>query len=399
MQYISLKKQFHISEKKSQDLYLKRFESESCQRLGIEMNGFECFYIVNEEILKLVTQIYSINTWIEKTLGSKDLPYTAQNYLIMKSLIEEIKSSNKIEGIYSTRKEISDILINEEPCEYKRFYGMVNKYYKLINEQFLSIDCCSDIRNLYDEILLQDIIDEDVSDIPDGILFRKNAVEIDSGIKIIHKGVLGEKNIIEMLDKSLKILNNENLTLLIRIAVFHYLFEYIHPFYNGNGRIGRFIATGYLSNEFHILSSFQLSIACIHHIKKYYESFELVNDIRNKSDLTPFIIHFLEIYLSGLIELKESIYNTITLYNHLTNQINHCISFKHKDLINVLLEATLFAVDGLTMSNLVKITSKTEQTLRSFIKEINQKDHIILIDHSHKPYRYKVDIDIISTLE
>ena len=87
--------------------------------------------------------------------------------------------------------------------------------------------------------------------------------------------------------------------------------------------MGRFLVTGYLSEHLSILSSFQFSIACLHHSSKYYKAFKMTNDIRNKSDLTPFIIHFLEIYLSGLEEL-------------------------------------------------IKMTNKTEQTLRKHIHEINQ---------------------------
>jgi hypothetical protein len=70
--------------------------------------------------------------------------------------------------------------------------------------------------------------------------------------------------------------------------------------------MGRFISCGYLSNKFHILTSLQFSIACLHDRKKYYEAFSLASDIRNKGDLTVFIIMFLEIFLNGLLELKEN---------------------------------------------------------------------------------------------
>ncbi len=112
---------------------------------------------------------------------------------------------------------------------------MVNKYVKILNEEFPTIESSITIRKLYDEILLQDVIAEDKNDEPDGLIFRKNSVEISSGSKVIHHGIANEKGIIELMEKALKILNNEKINILIRVAIFHYLFEYIHPFYNGNG--------------------------------------------------------------------------------------------------------------------------------------------------------------------
>lgn len=400
MEYIPLQKMFHINEQESNNLYFKRFESESTHKLGIELNGFECFYLINDEILKLIDGIYEINRWLEKTISSNDFPVAAKSYLLVSTLIEEIKSSNKIEGIHSTRKELKEMILSEPPKKYVRFYGMVNKYEKLNNEEFLPIETSSDIRRLYDEILLKDIIDEDERDKPDGIIFRSDSVEVKSSYKVIHKGVSGEKNIIEIMDKSLKILNDSKINFLIRIAIFHYLFEYIHPFYNGNGRMGRFLASGYLSKHLNILCALQFSVACIHSRNKYYDSFKITNDIRNKSDLTIFIICFLEIYLSGLIELKEHIESTLNAYTYMKEKIIEFFDSKYQYLVEVLLQVTLFSIgDGLTMSQIVNITSYTEQTIRKMIKHINREFSIIKIDKTNKPYKYTIDIDNVSQIK
>lgn len=54
---------------------------------------------------------------------------------------------------------------------------------------------------------------------------------------------------IDFLNKSLDFLTNENnVGPLVKIAVFHYLFGYAHPFYNGNGRTSRFISSYLLCN-------------------------------------------------------------------------------------------------------------------------------------------------------
>ena len=400
MKYIQLKKMFHIDENKCNELYFKRFNSETTNHLEIKLNNdYECFYLINDEILSLLDKIYMLNTWLEKTMASDALPNLAKEYLIISTLVEEIRSSNQMEGIYSTRKELKDMLIDNTPKNYKRFSGMINKYEKLRKEQFLKLNSVSDIRTLYDEILLEDVINEDEKDKPDGVIFRKGSVEISSGTKVIHQGIVGENNIIDMIEKSLKILNNENINFLIRIAVFHYLFEYIHPFYNGNGRMGRFLASGYLANHLNILCALQFSIACTHNNKKYYEAFTLTNDIRNKSDLTVFIIYFLEIYLSGLQELKEKIEDTINVYNYMVKKLCKYVDSKYQSLVELILQVTLFGIEGVTITQLVKITNYSEQSIRTMIKKINHKNNIIKIDQQHKPYKYSINLDVVSKLK
>lgn len=125
----------------------------------------------------------------------------------------------------------------------------------------------------------------------------------------------------------------------------------------------------------------------------------MTNDIRNKSDLTVFIIQFLEIYLSGLYELKESMNSTIDIYLSLKKKIDEHITHKYKVFMKFLLEVTLFGPShGVSMAHIVKVTLKTEQSLRSHIKEINKEHPFIDIDKSHKPYMYKMNIDILSLL-
>lgn len=398
MKYLSLKKFFHMDEQKCNEVYKNRINSEFCHKLGVFNYDNEFFYMVNDELITLIGKIYSINRWFDDSLN-KSIPLTATHYLSTLSLIEEIRSSNNIEGIYSTRKEINDLVVNEEPKHYKRFYGMVNKYQYMMNYDFDKIETPSQIRKLYNDVLLKDVLEEDPKDVLDGLIFRKGGVEVMSSEKTLHKGILGEKNIIEFMEHGLKILNDEEINLMIRVAVFHYLIEYTHPFYNGNGRLGRFIASGYLSKELNILSAFQLSIACLHNNTKYYEAFKETNDIRNKADLTPFIITFLEIYYSGLVELKESVSDKINIYHQISKKIKVSVEHKDQELINVILERTLFSSMNVTMEELCKILELSQPSIRARIKRINQVCSIITINDKNKPYRYSIDTDSVSSLE
>ena len=391
MQYVGLKRIFHQDEKMWKELYNIRFNSEFCRHLGIKIHQNECFYVINEEILNLIEKIYRINSWFDRL----DLPNMAKSYMIFSSLLEEIHSSNKIEGIHSTHKELKELATSDSSNSLKRFYGMVNKYSKILRGEFEKVETSSDVRKLYDEILYRDVIEEDSEDDLDGLFFRKCPVEVSSGLKTIHKGINGEKIIIDWMDRSLKILNNEDIPFFVRIAVFHYFFEYIHPFYNGNGRMGRLLVCGYLCEQMNMLCAFQFSIACLHNRTDYYKMFQETSQEKNNADLTVFIIHFLEIYIKGLKELKDTVEEKNEYYLSLKKKLRQ--KFKDDDFyfLHSLLLVTIFSFEGMTMSEMVENEKMTQQTLRNKIKNINEKYPIIKINKENKPYHYELNIKTI----
>ena len=90
-----------------------------------------------------------------------------------------------------------------------------------------------------------------------------------------------------------KFMNNDEIHVpaLIRIAIAHYQFETIHPFLDGNGRIGRLLITLFLVKE-KILNKPLLYLSTFFERKKdiYYDN---LNNIRIKNDLLTWIKYFL----------------------------------------------------------------------------------------------------------
>lgn len=90
-----------------------------------------------------------------------------------------------------------------------------------------------------------------------------------------------------------RFLNNEEIKTpaLIRIAIAHYQFETIHPFLDGNGRIGRLLITLFLVKE-HILDKPLLYLSTYFEKNKglYYDN---LSNVREKNDMKQWIKYFL----------------------------------------------------------------------------------------------------------
>ena len=286
MNYLSLYKASFKNNINYKELYNERFNMPNTIHFPIMINDNPSFLYLNEEVLSLIEDI--------QTLSDK---VTRAN-----PLIEEIIATNAIEGIVVNKEEVIDLLNTNQPKEYKRLYGLVNKYRDILlkDKEFVPITDSLKLREVYNYILIQDIKKSDQHNIPDGLIFRRDIVNIVSSTKTIHKGIYPESKVIEAVDSALKILNDNKLPCILRVAIFHYFLGYIHPFYDGNGRISRYISSYYLSQTLDPIVALRLSIACKNRQKDYYEAFKITNNARNLGDITYFAIMFLDIFKDDL---------------------------------------------------------------------------------------------------
>ena len=373
MEYQVLQKVYYKNRHDYERIYQERFNSEYTVHLDFEVKGNQAFFIQTPEIISMLTDILKMNHAVSNLCQA--LPGAAISQFSRRCLVDEIVLTNSIEGVRSTRKEISDILDElETASKGKRFYGLVQKYNMLMTKAELPLDSCEDIRKVYDELVLAEVAAEGQGNVPDGKWFRKDAVSVYSeSQKEIHKGLYPEEKIIQAMEKALAFLQDDSCEILYRISIFHYLIEYIHPFYDGNGRLGRFICSYLLSQELEPVTAYRLSYTIKEHINDYYQAFSTCNAPLNKGDLTPFLEMFLRIIRTSVKKLKESLQENYTRLNRISQRIPELIQDsdeKLEELYFLLAQAALFSEFGVSTKVVMDHLNVSRSTLNKKLEKI-----------------------------
>lgn len=397
MEYKLLSKIFYKKPTEYESIYDARFNSEASIKLPIKIHENVGFIFNTNEITKLLVKIYKTINKIN--LLRTHLPNIAINSYIIKSLKDEIALTNEIEGVRSTRKEIEDAIDSIKNDKSARFKGLVDKYFKLISNEIIPLNNCEDIRTIYDALVLPEIEKENL---PDGILFRKEPVQVVSATqKEKHRGIMPESKIIESLDLCLDFLKNNDIDSLIKISAFHYLFGYIHPFYDGNGRTSRFISSYLIKNELDVLLALKLSYTVKNNINKYYKAFDVCNDRKNKGDITFFVVTFLELLSQASDDLYTKIADLNDQLNYYNNIINSLVNEKvlndkQAKCIFILCQNRLFDDTYMNMNTLTELLEKSDTTTRKILKSLESKN-LLVKSRNKNQYLYSANLDSLSS--
>lgn len=314
---------------------------------------------------------------------AKNIP---NRFMLINALtIKEAKDSSEIENIITTHDELYQANVNikyatKEAKEVKNYQNALLKGVDLIENGIL---CVSDI------IKIQAILEGNAAGIRAqvGTTLKNEATG-----ETIYQPPQEYEEIVKLLSNLEKYINTSNkLDTLINMAIIHYQFEAIHPFYDGNGRTGRIINILYLMlNKLLDVPVLYLSSYIIKHKEKYYQLLREVNTQNNWQEWASYIIEAVEQTANNTIKLIDDI---VFLMDKTTGIIkNKLPSIYSKDLLELLFNQPYVKIDFL-----VEGLNITRQTASKYLKAIEKLQ--ILRSVKIKNSTFYVNIKLLEKLK
>lgn len=313
---------------------------------------------------------------LNKKMGQIDLLISSlssftKSQILQSFLIDEIEATNKIENIQSTRHDIFYILNNDGIVNKDKEIKFISNAYKnLLQLENSPVSTLQDLRDLYD-VVLKDAIDKEER--PDGKYFRKNEVCVSDGIKPIHYGVHGEENINRFMLEFLNLYNCDT-ELFTKLILSHFIFEYVHPFYNGNGRFGRFLFTKELFKETNSMCSFLISTAFETEKTKYYKAFKVADDRYQFGCLNQYLKTITEILNDYFDKTLNTLKDNISRLNNLI--IPEGFTKSEIKVYKLLGEATIYSTYGVSNEEIMDQTGISKRTLIYSLNKFKASDMI-----------------------
>lgn len=342
------------------------------------------FYYPEEEINKKILQLHK-KQWELDSLFSF-FSETGKKQLIKSFLINDILSTNAIEEIHSTSRDVFSILETVQNSNDKELLFITKAYQNLLEDKETKLDSLSDIRSLYDELISKGISKEDM---PDVTYFRKEPVYISNGLKAIHTGFYPEERIKQGLSSFIELIHKD-IDIYLKTILSHFLFETIHPFYDGNGRLGRYIFSALLLQETHSIFSFLIS-SCIHLEKnKYYSALKEGEDRFEFGLVNEYVSKMIDILTDGIEPTIDELKEKKTKIENFSYDPE--LSASEKKVFFLLSESSILSPYGIRNDEIMKESCISKRTLMYILKRLKDQDRLIDTKFGRFTY-HKIKLD------
>lgn len=188
--------------------------------------------------------------------------------------------------------------------------------------------------------------------------YRKNNIGIHKGDEVVH--VAPQPHIVpELMSNLLNWLEKCEEHPLISSSIFHYEFEFIHPFSDGNGRMGRLWQTLILSRYRDIFEFLPLESIIKEHQEGYYKA---LGDADSRSESTPFIEFMLEAIYQTLLKEKGNV----------PKNVPKNVPLNRLEKISVLIQKN----KDITVDQLAKLCDVSSKTIKRDIVKLKNEGKI-----------------------
>ena len=318
----------------------------------------------NFKTVRILEQLARTNRALAELKGyARTIPN--QHILINAITINEAKDSSEIENIVTTHDEIYKAMTqsnykNESAKEVVDYRSAIWRGYNLVKEKEMITT------NVLVEV--QSMIEHNhagIRKIPGTVLKNSKTGEI------VYTPPETEKEVREYLKNLEEYINTDDMIdPLIKLAIIHYQFESIHPFYDGNGRTGRILNILYLVLK-ELLDSpiLYLSRYINDNKQTYYKLFKEVRETNNFEEWIIYILIGIEETAEETMKLIKNIQDEMEVYGEELKEKLPKIYSKE------LLEGLFFEVYT-KISYIEDICGVTRKTAMSYLSQLEENEFL-----------------------
>lgn len=273
--------------------------------------------------IKTDSEMVSLLTGATKALATLD---TLSSYIPNMNLFvsmyvrKEALLSSQIEGTQATLEDVLDPLIEKNANQ--NVADVVNyiKATEFALERMNTLPLCNRLIKETHAVLMSGVRGQEKS--PGEFRTSQNWIGASgSSLKNARYIPPNPNDMINAMSDLEKYINSDDtLDLLIQAALLHYQFETIHPFLDGNGRVGRLLITLFFMEK-KVLSSPALYIS--YYLKKNrIEYYDRMSEVRNKDNYEQWIKFFLNAVKESAVESVDTIKKLYSLHDTNIQKIN-----------------------------------------------------------------------------
>ncbi len=329
-------------------------------------------FIFNDEMVNLIAEI------TEKVIKLEENEKIENNlHLRKQNRIKTIKSTTAIENNTLSLKQVTDVINGKivigKADEIKEVKNTFNAYEKISDYEPYNIKSFLKAHYYITESILKSagrFRDGDVGVLEDG--------------RVIHLGARPQF-VYALIDELFKWAKSSQTHPLILSAIVHFEIETIHPFEDGNGRIGRLWQTTILSKWKSIFEFIPIETIVYKYQQDYYNALE-----ESRRDSSP--NKFIQFMLNAINETLDAM-EDIELTDILTDIITEKLSSTEKDVLKPIIKY-LLKYEIIDNSRAQEITSKGAESTKKYLNKF-VKLNILTPVGENKGRKYKLDERIL----
>lgn len=247
-------------------------------------------FTLSNKTLSLVAQI-------SESLGRLTVQQEQEKLLRLRKVnrMRTVQGSLAIEGSTLTQQQITAIFdgkrIIAPPKEVQEAHNAISTYETIPQWQPTNSE-----HLLAAHLLMMKGLVEDAG------MYRQEGVGVMSGEQVVHMAPQADR-VPKLMTDLLEWLETSDVHPLVASCVFHYEFEFIHPFSDGNGRMGRLWQTLILSKWHEVFINIPVESMVYQHQDDYYLA---IRKSTQQTDSAPFIEFMLQMIFDAITEVKTS---------------------------------------------------------------------------------------------